>query len=249
MKDIDFLPFRYRERSALRRARVWRAVMVCCLAGFVAVVALAQHALRRPIERQLITVHAQYPAAVVAANRVDQLQKDLTEIEGFAAMYTYLRHPWPVTQLLTSLTNPLPDSVVIVEITFDRKPTGQTPLPATGNPPTTQPASAAEAAKRDLERLRSQQDGIGTAVHVTGITSDATNLHGYVSRLAPSPLFTAAKIESLEVITSEAGVAGSRFKLRLLVRPGFGQPGGPDQPLQESATSLASSSAQQPANP
>jgi Tfp pilus assembly protein PilN len=246
MKDIDFLPSRYRERTAQRRARLWRGLILCCLTAFVGAVALAQLALQRPIEQQLAVVNTQYPAAVAAATRSDILEKELTEIDAFAAVYTYLRHPWPATQLLAGLTDPLPDSVVITEITLDRKPAANTPaaeLP--GNPIQT----ATEAAKRDLARLRSLHDGVVPAVHVTGITSDATSLHGYVSKLAPSPLFKAAKIESLEAVASDSGINGSRFELRLLVRPGFGQPDGPDKPLVESTTSLASSSANPTAKP
>jgi len=243
MKDIDFLPIRYREHSAQRRARVWRALMFCCLACFVGVVALAQLAMRRPIERQLAEIVAQYPAAVVAAARADQLQKDLAEIEQFAALYTYLRHPWPVTQLLATLTEPLPDSIVLTEVTLDRKPNQNAAAPPPSQP-STPAATAAEAAKRDLERLRSSQDAVLPSMHITGLTTDPSNLHGYVSRLAPSQLFKSARIESLEAVTSDAGVAGSRFELRLQLRPAFGQPDGPQESLLESTQSLAAATAE-----
>lgn len=233
MKDIDFLPARYRERSAQRRARIWRGLMLVCLAGFVGVIALAQLAMRRPIDRQLTAISIQYPAAVVAAAQADQLQKDLVEIEQFAELYTYLRHPWPVTQLLAKLTEPLPDSIVLTEITFDRKP-GQNVAPPPAGQPNTPAASAAEAAKRDLDRLRSSQDSVVGTLHVIGMTTDPSNLHGYVSRLAPSTLFKSARIESLEAVTSEAGISGSRFELQLQLRPAFGQPDGPKEPILES---------------
>jgi hypothetical protein len=107
----------------------------------------------------------------------------------------------------------------------------------------------AEAAKRDLDQLRSTYDPISPAIHVIGITSDAANLHRYVGRLAPSPLFATAKIESLEAVTSDVGVTGSRFELRLQIRPGFGQPGGPTEPLIEPATALASQPVPSAVNP
>ena len=248
MKEIDFLPARYRERSAQQRARIWRALMLCCLAGFAGVVALAQVAMRKPIERELAATLAQYPAAQVTTARADQLNKDLAEIDGFAALYTYLRHPWPVTQLLSTIVDPLPDSIVITEITLDRKSAAQPPVMPTAPGQPVQPLAPAEAAKRDLERLRSLQDGISPTVHVVGTTSDASNLHGYVSRLAPSSLFKAARIESLEAVTSDKGIAGSRFELRLQLRPGFGQPDGPKEPLVDS-TVLAAKTAELGAKP
>jgi hypothetical protein len=248
MKDIDFLPTRYRERTAQCRARVWRALMLCCLAAFVASVALAQQAMRRPIERQLAAIQATYPAAVAATARAEQLQKDLAEIEALAALVTYLRHPWPVTQMLATVTDPLPDSVVVTEITLDRKPTGQLPAPPAGqaNEPKGLPA---EAARRDLDRLRALRDGLAPTLHVSGVTTDAPNLHRYVSRVAPSPLFKSARIESVEAVASDTGVAGSRFELRLQLRPGFGQPGGPNEPLHAPATTIATRTNQEPVKP
>jgi Tfp pilus assembly protein PilN len=241
MKDIDFLPIRYRERTAQRRSRIWRAIMLSCLGAFVIAVAAAQMALKRPIEQQLKTVNAQYPNAVVASTLVEQLQKDLTEVNEIAAVTTYLRHPWPITQLLASVTNSLPSSVVIQEITVDRQLEGRTPPPANDQPANLDTGLAA-AAKRDLERLRATLDQGTPVVHVTGVTSDVAALHRFVRDLAPSPLFASAEVESLAAVTSEAKIAGSRFDLRLLTRPGFGQPGGPQGPFLQQTT-LASRAA------
>ena len=238
MKDIDFLPIRYRERNAETRGARVRAD------------ALQSRRVRGDCCHRA-TSHAETHRAAIAGTerslscggrhhgRADQLQKDLSEIERFAALYTYLRHPWPVTQLLNTLTEPLPDSIVITEITLHRKPTESLSAPPPSAQPTALPVTPAEAAKRDLDRLRSAYDGLVPVLHVTGITTDASNLHGYVSLLAPSPLFKNARIESLEAVASETGRGGSRFELRLQLRSGFGQPDGPQEPMLEFA--LASS--------
>jgi Tfp pilus assembly protein PilN len=239
MKDIDFLPIRYRERTALRRARVWRFVMLGCLAGFVAIVSLAQLAIRRPVERQLATVAALYPTAVMVTAQADQLQKDLNDLESFATLYTYLRHPWPVSQMLRALTDSLPESIVLTEVTLDRQPTASLSAAPPAGQPVTPPATPAEAAKRDLDRLRNSQDSLTPTLHVTGIAADARKLNAYVTSLASSSLFVTARLESLEAVTSPTGISGSRFEVRLQLRPGFGQPQGPTEPLRETNPAVA----------
>ena len=78
MKDIDFLPIRYRPRTPLRRDRVALGVVVCCLSGFLAAVALPQLGFKQPIGRQLTMVNAQSPPAVAAATPPQLLPQDLS---------------------------------------------------------------------------------------------------------------------------------------------------------------------------
>ncbi len=250
MKDIDFLPGRYRERTAQRRARLWRALMVCCLAGFVAAVALAQHAVRCSLDRQLAAIDTRYPAALAAAARAEHLQNDAAEIDAFAALYTYLEHPWPTTQLLNRVAAALPDSVVISEIKLETRPLPSTAPPAATPPVTNQPPTVADAAKRDLDRLRASCDNLARTLQISGRTTNAPQLHAFVRRLTPSPLFKDAKLESLEAIKSDDRVTESKFELRLTLRTGFGQPGGPTQPILElPSPELAALSAIQPIEP
>ena len=238
MKEIDFLPIRYRERSVQRRARLWRALMVCCLAAFVVAVAVAQQALRRSLERQLAALNTRYPAAAAESARVNQLQQDAAETDAFGALYTYLDHPWPTTQLLTAVAAALPETAVISEMKLETSQIPNTVSAPSPPPSSAPPATAADAAKRDLDQLRAAQDKLAFTLHISGLTSDTKQLHDFVRQLAPSPLFKSAKLESLESRKTENQVAESRFELRLFLRAGFGQPGGPVEPLLESSTPI-----------
>jgi Tfp pilus assembly protein PilN len=236
MKDIDFLPIRYRERSAQRRARFGRAVMVCCLTGFVVVVSLAQHAVRRSVDLELTAVNKDYAVAQSDSARVAEMKQDLAEIEAFASLYTYLGYPWPVTQILTRVAETLPDSVVISQMKLETVAIAPATPIATAPTPTGPPTTAMDAAQRDLDRLRSSQDGITFTLRISGVSSNVSELQSFVKRLAPSPLFKAAKLESLEAQRSDDRITRSRFELRVFVRAGFGQPGGPEKPMLESKT-------------
>ena len=218
-----------------RRARLWRALIVCCLAAFVVAIAVAQQALRRSLERQLADLNVRYPAAMAESARVKQLKQEAAEADAFGALYTYLEHPWPTTQLLAAVAGALPDTATISEIKLESSQIQNSGSAPTPPPTTTPPATTTEAAKRDLEKLRAAQDNIAYTLHVSGVTSDTKQLHAFVRQLAPSPLFKSAKLESLESLKSENRLAESRFELRLFLRAGFGQPGGPIEPQVEPA--------------
>ena len=51
MKTIDFLPEIYRQREALRRARLWWGIVVVIFSGAIGASALAQAWLRHPVSR------------------------------------------------------------------------------------------------------------------------------------------------------------------------------------------------------
>lgn len=230
MKDIDFLPARYRERRAQRRARIYRLAMVGCVVAFVTAIAVAQQAVRHAVEQQLHSVDQHHPLALQMAARTSLLKKELAEAEAHAALYTYLRHPWPVTQLIAGVARAVPDSVTIAELRLE---TIALPAKETATGPATPVAAAAtgeEKARRDLERLQANSQRTALGLRVTGASSDGPELHAFVQQLAPSPLFEKAKLESLETVATPQNTE-ARFELQLRVRTSYGQPNFSEQPF------------------
>jgi len=62
MKTIDFLPEIYRQREALRRARIWWAIVVLIFGGALGASTVAQVVLRRGLLQQLDALAAEYAA-------------------------------------------------------------------------------------------------------------------------------------------------------------------------------------------
>jgi len=90
-------------------------------------------------------------------------------------------------------------------------------------------------AAQDLTELREQWDQARCLVVIAGTTTDSMALHRYLADLAEHPLFEDVELDSMETI--EAGQhSAMQFRATLKVRPGYGQPLGPQGPVTAEAT-------------
>jgi hypothetical protein len=98
---------------------------------------------------------------------------------------------------------------------------------------------------RDQQHLRKENDRLVVVVRLTGVTRNTADLHTYLAEVVGSPLIAEAELSSIEGIQDEFENGWSRFAVRLIVLPGFGQPGGPDGPLTDDADVAAASPGRQ----
>lgn len=241
MKDIDFLPQRFRERRAQQQNRVWGMSVCVAFGSMIAVAFVGQTAMKLRAQQQLEVVDQQYQQAQSAQQSLNQLRQKMVLADADAELITYLRHPWPRTQLVARLTHSLPNSVVLRKIQLlrdDAKPT--TIVPGVIKP-TAEPTTAAPTltpAQRDLKRLRDENDVPKTVIQLEGDTTEITALHAYLNVLANDRLFAQAELTSIESSPDAPMKPGqsqrSKFLARLTVRPGYGQRGGPEGPAAES---------------
>lgn len=231
---IDFLPPKYREQYATRRRKIWRLVVIVLFGLAVGATAFCQFTLRRAVEFELGAVQPQHAAALEVNAELGDLQSRLREVRDFAELYTYLRHPWPRSQILLCIARTAPPPVTLSEIRVIHETSAPRPDFVSRNrgrqPARGAPTQHKSPAARDLEQLREELDHAHTIVHVTGLTADVGQLHSYVSRLGFSPLFERAELESVESTGGADQNGPAHFELRLTVRAGYGQPGGPTGP-------------------
>lgn len=244
MKNIDFLPNAYRERNALRHARAWWGVVVLIFGTVILATASVQFTWRRGVQAELDAIEPQYLAAKQRDLELTSLQKQIQAASEAAGLYTYLQHPWPRTQILASIAGPLPATIHLHELHL-----GEEVLPIIATETTSGKRRTAAKDKdapklppgqQDLAALRQDCDTKQTVVELSGIAEDAQQLHAYVSALGKSPIIAAAQLKSLEAVSEGEGkasalpegvsnrLAGTRFSVRLVIRPGYGQPGGPE---------------------
>ncbi len=243
MKDIDFLPQRFRERRAQQQNRVWGLTVCGAFGSLIAAAFVGQTAMKMRAQQQLDVVEQQYQQAQTAQLALNQLRQKLILADADAELITYLQHPWPRTQLLARLTHSLPSSVVLRKLQVlrdDIKPIAVVPGVIK---PTVEPAAAAPtgtAAQRDLKRLRDENDVPKTVIQLEGDTTEITALHAYLNVLANDRLFAQAELTSIESSPDGPMKLGlsqrSRFLARLTVRPGYGQRGGPEGPAVKSTS-------------
>lgn len=241
MKKVDFLPARYHENDVRRKATIWRYVLLLTFGGIICAATFGQLAIKHGVRSQLAALRGQHQSASGVKEAATVLDQELRQTEEVAELYTYLRHPWPRTQLLAYVTSPLPDSVVIHEIRIhqqDERADARGVAPAL---PAAKDEAQLSPAKRDLQGLRSANDSKPTVIQVSGSARDAVELNNYVAALSLSPLFKSAKLTSLEAANErqEEAVQGneraktstSHFDVLITVLPGYGTPRGPTEPL------------------
>jgi hypothetical protein len=234
MIDIDFLPNRYREQRAGRQVKIWQLGVLVIFGGAIAATAIGQFALRCAVARQVADVEPPYASAKNDEQRFAQLQQQLRDEQTTAELYAYLNHPWPRTQILAAIARPLPDSLTLGDLLVTKE-TDQTvsagfqrnePSRGASSEPG-QSDTQTTPAERDLNRLRDEHDRSLTVVYTSGVTTDSAALHRYVAQLGADVLFTKVDLRSFESSSSGLPAGLSKFSLRLVIRPGYGQPNGP----------------------
>lgn len=226
MKSIDFLPEIYRQREALRRARLWWGVVVVIFSSAIAASALAQAWLRHGLHEHLDELAPQFAQAQTQVQELTSLQAQIVRAGHEASLYTFLGNPWPRTQLLAEVVRPLPESIRLTQIHLADEEQARTAIQAGPRNTKADEEAAAKASgpEQDLAKLQDDNERRQTTIEVDGHTSDVDRLHRYVEDLSRSPLVAGANIKSLEA--APANQQGrTRFTLRVLVRPGYCQRG------------------------
>lgn len=230
MKTIDFLPARYREKSTKQKTQAWRGAVVASFCGLLAVGALGQFEIERELENHVELVLQQYEKVVAEGNNLSELQRQLREARSEAELLTYLRHPWPRSQILARVVEPLSDAIALRKLEIKQDEAG--PAAVVARPPG-QPTSEAAAAKeelpiaqRTLKKLREPLDDAPLTVTLEGISQESAALHVYLGKLAESEWFSAVELQSIERL-EDGQSDGFRFAARLIVRPGYGHPSAP----------------------
>ena len=227
MQDIDFLPSDFKRRRTNRHGRSWQLVVVGAAAGLLLVVAVGQSRALRQVEQRLADIEPQRQQLAERKALLANLQTELAEREAQAELIAYLGHPWPKTQLLAATLKSLPEEVVYesVRISREHEP-GPTRRGGDGGDEEEDIAKL-QPATRDLRLLQQECDTATVTVILEGTTVDGIKLYRYLHQLNDVPLFSKVELQSLESMNDEAD-AKFRFEARLAVRPGFGQPNGPD---------------------
>ncbi len=230
LPEIDFLPAEYRERRARVQMQPWRLSVSLGLIALVAAAVVVQYQRQERVNRELTRITPQYEAALEQNRRFGERQTELASARAEAELFTYLRHPWPSTRILDALLAPLPEEIVLDELQIQRETRGDRRSNVVGL------TKAAEEklkkmvpAARDLWQLRQQGDQQQTIVLLSGTTQEMGALHRYLGELAKTPLFEKAELASVEKDAKSPKETGEqlRFSATLIVRPGYGQPGGP----------------------
>jgi Tfp pilus assembly protein PilN len=237
MHDIDFLPAEYRQSHAERTWQGRRLLIVALLAALVAAAALGQHRRRHRLAADLARCKPEHAKAAQIRDALTQLQSRLQVARTSADLYTYLRHPWPRTRIIAALLEPLPEEIAFEELRIERSaPTGRASrenVSRLDEKAEQEQLARLLPAARDLKGLRDEFDAERIVVTISGVTSESAALHRYLGLLDRKGVFSKVRFGSTETDTVDRRKI--RFNATLIVRPGYGQPGGPTGPDQKLA--------------
>ena len=242
--ELDFLPTEYREASGRRKRVGWRAIVTVLFVAAVGSASAVQYSMRLGLQRELEQFRQQSVLVEAQAARVAALEHDVAAARHRAELVTFLRHPWPRTQILDAVVARLPDGLVLTSLRLFEEP-----LPAGAEARVLSVEGQAvnrTPAERDLDRLRGEAEARRSVVLLEGTTDDAIALHRYLGELAECDLFAQTELTSLagpdDRDDDEGEPAPSRFMARLVLRPAWGHPAGPvpSEPAAPPATSESS---------
>jgi hypothetical protein len=236
VKDIDFLPRRYRDEHAHRSTIAWRAVVMVCYAALLTLAAWSQSHRKQDLSKLLADATQQHDRVMIQANELTQLQQSLRQSSAQAELWAYVRHPWPKTQILAAIVAPLTEGITLSDLRIHRLESENVPAGIlrdrvrlvqegqSGQPDTRTPA------ERDLATFGQREEQGNLTVTIQGTTRDIAELHSYLGRAGRSTLFS--RVELLSIQSEESlGRTSSKFTARAVIRPGYGLPNGPAAPL------------------
>ncbi len=224
--DIDFLPEKFRERYHVRYQRLWRVGVTLLFVGIVGGSASLQRWLRQDAQRQLDELTSTHVAALKINRQLASLYDRIDREKRQAALLTYLRHPWPTTQLLNQALSPLERGLTIGSLRLYAQhtaPPSAQQRGATAVAPQNKNSERKSGAEQDLKTLRARYDGRRYVVEISGVTRDLDAFHRYVGKLALMPLFEHVEIARLE--TASPSDRQVEFLIRIEILPGPGQTG------------------------
>jgi hypothetical protein len=248
MKNIDFLPSRYREGYAARAAVIARWTIVLGLAVIITPLAIFQYVVHANVVQQFVLVEPEYMQALAKSKHLAELQQEADLVGGEAALLAWLAHPWPRSQILAHIHAPLPESVRLtaIRLAVEPKLAANVGGPTNRNRAARRNSDANEplvddsrpAHEKDLQQLLDQMQQNDSVVLLTGVTVSNTELHTYVARLRLSKMFAKSELRSLEAVPGQDSGKSQAFEIRLVLSPGHGEVPSA-APAAEASTSIA----------
>jgi hypothetical protein len=228
LNEIDLLPADYRKRGVQRRTYLWRLMVVVVFAGFFSSTALLQRNHHAHVRSKLAEIEAQYAQAVAHNAKSAEVKVQLQAGRGSAELLTFLRCPWPRTQIIAAILEPLNDSITLTDWQILHEPVHRDAAPNAPPPDAKKLANDKPARRvRDLTRMLRENAEQQQFVFLVGHANEAAALHEYLARLGANSLFSKIDLRSIENVIHEKNSAQRtgtfHFTARAILRPGHGQ--------------------------
>lgn len=220
MKEIEFLPKRFREKQRHSNVNISRWFVLSLLLGGMSLVSLYQFASLQHAKGQLATLKTHHERITELLQEVEQSRSNLARMRHHARLQTFLDHSYPKSQVVAVVTNPLPPEIVIkrIEIARIQLATDVTRAVSENSSDQMQQGHPMEL---DLKQLITECKGRHCTLEMEGTTSDTSSLYTFLAALHESNIIRSAKLESIDPQTNSEGYEISNFTAHVTVENGY----------------------------
>ncbi len=219
MNEIEFLPKRFREKQRNSKVKIPRVLVFSLLIGLLAIVSLYQLAKLHHIRSQLATLKAQHERIDQLTQEVERTQAEVAQKRHHVRLLTFLDYPYPKSQILAQITNPLPGEITIkrIELTHTKIATNSAREKSEKGGDQKPQGNPMEI---DLQQLIVENKNRQCTVELEGTTDDTSLLYTFLAALHESGLVESAKIESIDPQMDVDGHEYSNFTAHVNIRRG-----------------------------
>jgi len=217
--EIEFLPKRYREKRKKNNIKVSRILLIVIMVGGMASVLLYQLACLHSVNRQVAAIDKQNEKVMQLMQEVESRRAKVVLERHHANLLTFLDHPYPKSQIISALVNPLSREITITRLQITQE--------QVANPNAKPPSEKGQAAPKghpmelDLKTLISEAKTRRVMVEVEGTTDDTSSLYTYLASLHQAEIIESAKIESIDPHQKSDGSEFSNFTAHVRVKRGY----------------------------
>jgi len=220
MNNIEFLPKKYKERRSNSQIQVSFTLVIGLLVTVLLIPTIFQVISLQRVWREIAAIEEDYNRVQELRMSVGNKQHRVETARHHAQLLTYLMHPHPRSQILSTVTNPLPDEILVRRIHIGPMKQGKT----------LRLESEAEAETKnlppmlaDLQQLVNENSARRLHVKIEGTTQDTGILYEYLANLHNAELIAGAKIESIDPKIELDGTEVSDFTAFIQLKRGHAQ--------------------------
>ncbi|PQO25988.1 hypothetical protein C5Y96_21290 [Blastopirellula marina] len=217
--EIEFLPKKYREKRKSHNFQVSRLLLIVVIVAGMSAVLLYQLASLHAVNLQVSALDSQHEKIMQLMQEVERSRAEVAVKRHHAKLQTFLDHPYPKSQIIAAIANPLP-----TEITITRLQVTVEQLAATSaKPPSEKGKSVPQGHPMvlDLKQLIGEAKAHRCTVEVEGTTDDTSCLYTFLASLHQAEIIESAKIESIDPHQKSDGSEFSNFTAHVKVKRGY----------------------------
>lgn len=222
MNEIEFLPKKYLEKRARSNVKWSRLLLLMLVLVGIVGVGLYQVAALHHLHSQLAEVDDEHQRIVKLMTEVNNKREVLNRLQHSARLLTFLEHPYPRSQILAALVNPLSDQIALSQIHLTHQQTDPNVFRTLADLSDPKQAATVHPMKQDLNTLTAESRLRQCTVELAGTTDDPSTLYNFLTALHQSEIVETAKIESIDPHHRADGTEFSNFTAHIKIKRGYG---------------------------